>query len=410
MEPQDANKYVTPAEACLLNVTDDLIGLHCNATWDTITCWPPTMALQTAKQACPYIFGALEDTFVYKTCGSDGHWTKPEMWSGFGYSDYSECIAHLSMIHEIFDIQETEDRKQKINSHSLEPITITEISLLTVSLLFLIIVIMAINCALPKSVTQAAQYKISRNLYSALLLETILHTVQIVLIIFETLQEFGLNALTDSAIVCELLISTREYCNGTFCMWLFLQAYHLKMVSFSRQPCTSGYQTYCLIGWGIPVIPVIIWVVALSLSYKVACWIGYKYLPITWILESSRLLMAMVTLICLLVSMKQLLRNSSLKSQQVFFQGIYFDNVTSILYFIFIAFSMICVLLENHWYQRESENWFLSTLCTVLVSSKGVIMSCIFLTMNVDIRKFLQTKFRLSDQRLVSSARVDSTV
>ena len=95
MDLKDFKGYVIPADVCLTNVTDTLIGLHCNASWDTITCWPPTMAGEIVKQPCPFIFGAKENSSVYKTCGSDGRWTEPKLWSGFGHSDYNECIGLL---------------------------------------------------------------------------------------------------------------------------------------------------------------------------------------------------------------------------------------------------------------------------------------------------------------------------
>ena len=95
MDLKDFKGYVIPADVCLTNVTDTLIGLHCNASWDTITCWPPTMAGEIVKQPCPFIFGAKVNSSVYKTCGSDGRWTEPKLWSGFGHSDYNECIGLL---------------------------------------------------------------------------------------------------------------------------------------------------------------------------------------------------------------------------------------------------------------------------------------------------------------------------
>ena len=40
------------------------LGLHCNATWDTIMCWPATEAGGTAKLPCPPLNG-LDQTSKY---------------------------------------------------------------------------------------------------------------------------------------------------------------------------------------------------------------------------------------------------------------------------------------------------------------------------------------------------------
>ena len=404
MEPQEVNNYVTPVEKCVTNVTDNLIGhLYCNATWDTITCWPPTMAETVATRPCPYIFGAVENSFVYKTCGQDGKWIKPEMWSGFGYSDYSECIAHLSMIEEVFEIEglEEQEETETILRLSLQPVMIVGVTLLAMSLLSLLIALIAMKYALPLSLNQANQCKITSNLFCAVLFEAIFNMIQTVLIISEVQHGFDLKSVADSAVICTILLTAVEFSGCAICMWLFLQAYHLRLVTLSGQLCTSKMLTYCLIGWGIPAIPSAIWAVAVSLSdNRFTCWAGYKYLPTIWILESSKIVMMFAACACLLKSLKQMLHKSiNIKRLSRCSRRIRFENGRCTCYFLFITLVLTLVLINNHVYQEPYMHGtnmnghghsYLSRACMVLVASKGVIMSCIFLTINVDTRKCLQ--------------------
>ena len=387
MESVEAKKYVTPEEACLANVSDSLIGYsHCNATWDTITCWSPTMAGQVAQQTCPYIFGAPEDSFVYKSCGNDGQWTRPEIWSGFGYSDYSECVAHLSMIEEIFDIQQSREINQNdgITKLSLEPLMIAYVSLLAVSLIFLGVTMFVLICALPKSVSKSTQYTISKNLFYALFMETLVHLIQNVLVILDNNQVLDLRSALDAGTLCVLLISITEFFRVTVYMWLLLQTRHSKPIMVSGQTGPSGFLIYYLTGWGIPVIPTVIWAVAIFLTRQFTCWTMYKSDPLIWIVDASKIVILVAIAVCLTVSLKRFFHDRTANRYRGSYRRIYNENTTCLCYFVFIVVLAILRLLTTHAVYHS----FLQDLCRVVVSVKGTVMSVIFLTLNDDLRKF----------------------
>lgn len=409
MKSKNVTSYITPAEVCLTNVTDNLIGYtHCNATWDTITCWSPTMAGQVAKQPCPYIFGAMENSFVYKTCGSDGAWSKPEMWSGFGYSDYSECVAHLNMIDEIFDIKQGEEmNKHEITTmRSLQEIIVAEVALLAISFIILAITIIALYCALPKSIVCSIQHRIDRNFYCAILLETVL------CFILKLDHGFDLGSTTvGSESFCIFLILCLEFCSCTTFMWLFLQAHCLKQSVLSGQLGSSGFPIYCLIGWGIPAVPTTVWAVSLYLSSHGACWNGYKSEPVTWILDATELIFLLAAAVILLLNFKRLLRCPNAVSNNCCFRRIFFENLACICYLTFIAVSTSLVLLQNHGPRAETNSHStLSDLCRILVSLKGMVVSLSVLIFNADVRKWLQVrKRRIYNQHLDDVITVENT-
>nr|XP_045599636.1 PDF receptor-like [Procambarus clarkii] len=70
-----------------------LDGVYCNATWDTLYCWPATQAGKTAKESCATVFSEVPDlfnypeAFAYRECDGTGTW----LWNG--WTNYSQCLS-----------------------------------------------------------------------------------------------------------------------------------------------------------------------------------------------------------------------------------------------------------------------------------------------------------------------------
>ncbi|XP_041361573.1 calcitonin receptor-like protein 1 [Gigantopelta aegis] len=82
-------------EECLATMGQFNIGLvrFCNATWDGILCWPPTLPGMTIRQQCPDREGFTPDGYAYKTCGSNAKWFAPAgVDSVRGWTNYSNCM------------------------------------------------------------------------------------------------------------------------------------------------------------------------------------------------------------------------------------------------------------------------------------------------------------------------------
>ncbi|CAJ0580843.1 unnamed protein product, partial [Mesorhabditis spiculigera] len=72
-------------------------GTWCNATWDTVLCWPPTRANASAIQQCPDLKGLDPTKFVTKRCDPAGKWTgrnETEIIANeYGYTNFTMCFA-----------------------------------------------------------------------------------------------------------------------------------------------------------------------------------------------------------------------------------------------------------------------------------------------------------------------------
>ncbi|XP_071546542.1 PDF receptor-like [Panulirus ornatus] len=69
-----------------------LDGVYCNATWDTLYCWPATQAGRTVRASCATVFSEVHDlhnypdAMAYRECDGSGDW----LWGG--WTNYSQCL------------------------------------------------------------------------------------------------------------------------------------------------------------------------------------------------------------------------------------------------------------------------------------------------------------------------------
>ena len=319
------------------------------------------------------------------------------------------------MLNEIFDTEKSDvyNGKVEAKSYSPDPIRILQYISLTFSLIFVAFLLVWLHCGSSR-VSRTMNDKTSTHLYSAVMLETIARISHAMLEVIEGLHIFNWNSSSDFDTVCKILIFVTEYSICAFFMWLFLLSYYLAVDGLSGQVHTYRFLVYCLMAWGIPAISTIIWVVALSLSYKTTCWIGYKYQPIVWILECFKIILILATLFNSILSVRRLLQKCKLHKHTAFFQRIVRDNVICVSTVIFSVVSMTLVYLHAYGYKRETENEVLTTLSTFLVSLKGTVLVCIFIAVRADIRRLIPLKFRPAVQRFVpgltSESRMQSEV
>ena len=94
-EPNQAH-VAGSLEECLTTMGSFNIGLvrFCNATWDGILCWPPTLPGMTIRQQCPDIRGFTPEGYAYKTCGTNAKWFSPHgAANSKGWTNYSDCVT-----------------------------------------------------------------------------------------------------------------------------------------------------------------------------------------------------------------------------------------------------------------------------------------------------------------------------
>ena len=65
-------------------------AFFCDATWDSMLCWPPTMPGMTIRKPCPSVPGFDVTQFAYKSCQKSGQWYRVPT-STREWTNYSNC-------------------------------------------------------------------------------------------------------------------------------------------------------------------------------------------------------------------------------------------------------------------------------------------------------------------------------
>lgn len=369
-------------------------------TSDSITCWPPTKAGEVAKQPCPAIFGATPVMFAYKRCELDGSWAQSSLWKGFGHSDYSECVGHLSMIEDVFGVD-----KEHMNEMETEIVVEDKLisnvllAILIISLVFLVVSSVVINCAIPRKLNQSPNYKIWKHFILAVIFETLCRSVLEVSKLVDI--EYGVLA---NSPFCEALITIIEYMNMANYMWFMIQTHNQQLIARSGRLCTSGYITYILVAWGISAIPIAIWSVTASLSYKIPCWYGYNIHPIIWIVETPRLSILLVAIVFLVQAFCRMSKNSEMLNINCCYRRLYLESIGSSFYLVFVLFVSCTNALLYTLSSPYSYNTVIRITFQIVSAMKGTVLSMLLLSLNTDVRALLERNVRrISRQELVPS-------
>ncbi|KAK3888604.1 hypothetical protein Pcinc_007330 [Petrolisthes cinctipes] len=77
--------------------------MYCNATFDKIMCWPPTLADTMMTLPCPPVQGVDLKQTAYKTCTAEGRWqgkvpgdeegAEAGDTSQYGWTNYTSCFT-----------------------------------------------------------------------------------------------------------------------------------------------------------------------------------------------------------------------------------------------------------------------------------------------------------------------------
>ncbi|XP_067129156.1 diuretic hormone receptor-like [Centruroides vittatus] len=207
---------------------------YCNNTWDGASCWPMTPAQTLAVIPCFYeLRGVYYDVTQNATrmCEVNGTWAEK--------ANYSGCRALLAVHEDILDIKYS-----------------TTIYYIGYSL-SLIALILALSIFLYFKDLRCLRNTIHTNLMITYILN------DLTWIITATLQSSSSPVATK--IAC-LLIIMLTYLMGTNFFWMFVEGLYLYILvvkTFSVD--MVKFSVYLGIGWGLPVVIVIVWVIVKSL-------------------------------------------------------------------------------------------------------------------------------------------------
>ncbi|XP_054286295.1 diuretic hormone receptor-like [Macrosteles quadrilineatus] len=217
--------------------------LECPRAWDYVLCWPPTQVNSSAVIPCfPELNGIKYDISKNATrwCHSNGSWDE--------YSDFSSCSP----------VSGVESTLPKL----LSPVEITTILYITGYTVSLVALLLAVTVFVYFKDLRCLRNTIHTNLMGTYMLSDtvwmLTHPIQMYQTNEGTLgQECTVTILTLNIIL--------HYLYLTNFFWMFVEGLYLYMLvvkTFARQ--NLKLRSYACIGWGIPLIVVIAWIIIKS--------------------------------------------------------------------------------------------------------------------------------------------------
>jgi hypothetical protein len=227
-------------------------SLYCNATWDTVLCWPATPAGSSISLRCPPLKGLDHTKNITKFCHESARWmgrTPDDFSRPYGWTNFTMCFTE-----QVVDIM------KNLNNGSLglaqdvartaRKLEFVGLGLSFVSLTFCIIIFSSFK-----------RLRVFRNILHLQLMIAILMVVMIRLVLYIDLiftdrldhlhGEPEGRTINTMEYVCELMFFLLEYFKSVAFWWMFIEGFclhnQLVLKVFNAEP---KIKPYLLVGYG----------------------------------------------------------------------------------------------------------------------------------------------------------------
>ena len=370
-------------DECLKSQGDSLqsfpVSLFCNATWDTVLCWPPSLRGSSIKLPCPAVNGVKSSgVFAIKNCGVNGQWMgqhpgKSLGWSP-GWTNYSNCMGVNYGIKEStnFNITNVAPISLGVLPVRYDGANVIACILLSVSIIF---AMAALGISFFSKGVQPTRNRILRNLFAALLFHDIL---ELVVNVGRTMKDANAVQDVETCVAIGVIVTLTS---SALFVWTMIVGICFTMTLKGYAIERRIYLVLCLLGWFVPTVITTTWLSVTVLGGKLHCWFAELYIADLessfWIVEVCNIFFLLCSWLsmlhflvkynnddrqrCCLENNKELSNElSNIKSSA--------RKVTFILGYISMTY--LVYLLYAHW--PFSEN--LTYLFVLCVYSRGIVV------------------------------------
>ncbi|CAG9540703.1 unnamed protein product [Cercopithifilaria johnstoni] len=277
-------------------------SLWCNATFDTVLCWPAVPANSSITVRCPPLKGLDPTKNITKWCHSSGHWmgrSEDDFSRPYGWTNFTMCFT-----------EEVVEMMTKLTNGSL--VTAQEVARNARKLEFVGLGLSLISLLISIAIfSYFRRLRVFRNLLHLQLMIAILMvviirlTLYIDLIFTDRLGPHHLNnndgkTINTTVFLCEAMFFMLEYFKTVAFCWMFLEGFYLhnKLV-FTVFAAELRLTRYLIAGYGLPLIQTFLWlaVILIKKQGKVDRCLGSYYLePEFWLLDGPRMFELVVNL------------------------------------------------------------------------------------------------------------------
>ncbi|XP_039985108.1 growth hormone releasing hormone receptor, like [Xiphias gladius] len=246
---------------CLQSIAAQANGSHegCRPVWDVVICWPHAVIGEMVQRGCPAVFSLFKNNTgsVSRNCTSGG-WSRP-------FPPY-----HIACSVDV-DIPETEE--SYFATVKLIYTIGYSVSLVVLAVAVLILLLFRrLRCA--------------RNfIHIQLFITFILKAVSVFIKDATLFSSDNINHCTLSKFACKASVVFCHYCVMANFFWLLVEALYLNSLLLSFYHSRRSLWGFSLLGWGVPVLFIILWIGSRLYFEDTECWDINEDSPYWWIIK-----------------------------------------------------------------------------------------------------------------------------
>lgn len=260
---------------------------YCNVTWDEMLCWGETAAGVEAKLECPQYVKVMNKGFAVRECDKDGYW-KPnyEMNATEGWTNYTDCFKADP---ELARITDDLSRIQLMSDIGYG---------ISLAALFIAVFIMLFSRRL-----HCKSNSLHLNLFIAFILRAIISFIKSSLFVEGVGLEKDIKRVNGGDIEfredivhweCKLIVTLFTYTVAASLMWIFMEGLYLHMLVYKTLFTERhGIRLYVILGWVLPLLYVIPWVLVRIYLDDEICWNADEH-GYMWIIKGPIILTVLI--------------------------------------------------------------------------------------------------------------------
>ncbi|XP_060580303.1 corticotropin-releasing factor receptor 2-like isoform X2 [Ruditapes philippinarum] len=347
--------------------------LYCNSSWDNFSCWPRTLAGTSAMIPCPgYLDGINENNNATKYCNENGTWAEKAVYDLCVIEDENaqmdSDMPHLMAIRVIYNVG----------------FCISTLALIIA--LFIFIYFRSLRC-------------LRNSIHCHLIVTFIIKNIVWIIM------RHSLMYMQDSAYswCCKTLTSIFNFAHATNFFWMFVEGLYLHVIivwTYSADKIKLRYLLF--IGWGLPSINIIAWVIIRAVYDNDHCWFphpegnsvyDYVYIgPILFVLLANIIFLS--TIVWVLIT--KLRASNSLDTQ-------YRKAVkATIILFPLLGITYVLFIIPPS--DHPQVKLVFRYINAVLQSFQGLMVAIFYCFLNGEVKGVLKKKIsRFNDARSLST-------
>lgn len=388
---------VNAGKVCLEDLekleTDLDFGPLCKGAWDSLLCWPPALPGLTMRLPCPRTIQDTDDIkFAFRVCGHDGEWVGGDK-SQIGGTNYSQCLLETRSIQPALEFNNSWNMsydpnltiaEQNVGALAIihDSVDVIAAIFLTISFILLLASLVILFCLKSFKGTRV-------RIYRSLFLAFLFHDASELVIRYGRALHFQdvVNG-GDSCVALGVLVTLTSAAIQT---WMALCALYFLLTAKGIVVNKKMYLVICLLGWFVPAILTITWLMVSVLEGDLKCWYGELYLSRVehsfWVIEAPKIavmLLTMAFLACFFVvyNKRDVQRHHPQeKHLMVELHGIKRNGIK--MTFI-VAYFTIAHVFYLVYIQANANEVFSYTVATALFS-RGILLSIILCFSETDV-------------------------